>query len=211
MDRYKWIQNTYLFFLAFFAATLSTAAEKVTLISQAGSHSTPNRWSEKELLVRFELNSSEKVILCNGDTSATYRFSDILLEYDAILEEPTIGEMYTGRRSILYTKVTSIHYQTLSKKEATQLIFTINGMLHQLFAAGLQVRDIYPGLKKYFYKVHSNVTWEEFLTTIFGLWIDTRYCTIQILVNMVYLTRNGSFDESFNFHKQLLRNYRNII
>ena len=169
------MQNIYLFFLAFFAATLSTATEKVTLISQTDSHSTPNRWSEKELLVRFELNSSEKVILCTGDTSATYRFSDILLEYDAIFEEPytTIGEMYTGTRPIPYTKVKSIHYQTLSKKEATQLIFTINGMPHQLFAAGLQIRDIYAGLKKYFYKVHSNVTWEEFLTTKFGLWIDT--------------------------------------
>ena len=47
-------------------------------------------------------------------------------------------------------------------------------MLHQLFAAGLQARDIYPELKKYFYKENSSVTWEEFLTTKFGLWIDTR-------------------------------------
>ena len=47
-------------------------------------------------------------------------------------------------------------------------------MPHQLFAAGLQARDIYPELKKYFYKESSNVTWEEFLTTKFGLWIDTR-------------------------------------
>ena len=54
---------------------------------------------------------------------------------------------------------------------------TINGMPHQLFAAGLQARDIYPELKKYFYKENSNVTWEEFLTTKFGLWIDTRSST----------------------------------
>ena len=47
-------------------------------------------------------------------------------------------------------------------------------MPHQLFAAGLQARDIYPEIKKYFQKEHSNVTWEEFLTTKFGLWIDTR-------------------------------------
>ena len=46
-------------------------------------------------------------------------------------------------------------------------------MPHQLFAAGLQARDIYPELSKYFYRGHSNVTWEEFLTTRFGLWIDT--------------------------------------
>ena len=50
-------------------------------------------------------------------------------------------------------------------------------MPHQLFAGGLQARDIYPELKKYFYREHSNVTWEEFLTTKFGLWIDTRSST----------------------------------
>ena len=45
-------------------------------------------------------------------------------------------------------------------------------MAHKIFAAGLQVRDIYPELK--IYSEHSNVTWEEFLTTKFGLWIDAR-------------------------------------
>ena len=35
----------------------------------------------------------------------------------------------------------------------------------------------YPELKKYFYKENSDVTWEEFLTTKFGLWIDTRSST----------------------------------
>ena len=58
-----------------------------------------------------------------------------------------------------------------------KVLITINGMLHQLFAAGLQARDIYPELRKYFYKEHSNVTWEEFLTTKFGLCIDTRSST----------------------------------
>ena len=121
--------------------------------------------------------------------------------------------MYTGTMSIPYTKVTSIHYQTLSKKDTTwkiyvnnlsdhslqgllllfldkrdgfankneefynpsikKILITINGMPHQLFAAGLQTRDIYPELKMYFYREHSNATWEEFLTTKFGLWIDT--------------------------------------
>ena len=41
MYRYKWIQNTYLFFLASFATTLSTATEKVTLISQKDSLNQP--------------------------------------------------------------------------------------------------------------------------------------------------------------------------
>ena len=71
------------------------------------------------MIVRLELNSAEIVILCAGDTSATYKLSGISLEYDAIFDEPyatTIGEMYTGTRSILYAKVTSIHYQRLSEK-----------------------------------------------------------------------------------------------
>ena len=75
-----------------------------------------------DLIVRLELNSAEKVILCTGDTNATYKLSDISLEYDAIFDKPyaiTIGEMYTGKTSIPYTKVTSIHYQALSEKDTT--------------------------------------------------------------------------------------------
>ena len=33
--------------------------------------------------------------------------------------------------------------------------------IHQSFKAGLQARDIYPELKKYFCKKNSNVTWGE--------------------------------------------------
>ena len=55
-----------------------------------------------------------------------------------------------------------------------KVLITINGVPHQLFAGGIQTRDIYLELKKYFYKEHSNVTWEEFLVTKFALWIDTR-------------------------------------
>ena len=163
---------------------------------------------KEDLIVRLELNSSEKVILCTGDTSATYKLSDISLEYDAIFDQlyaTSISEMYTGRTSIPYTKVTSIHYQTLSKKDTTwkidvnnlsvrslqgllllfldkrddfankneefynpsikKTLVTINGMSHQLFAAGLQEREIYPELSQYVYKEDSDVAWEDFLTT----------------------------------------------
>ena len=74
------------------------------------------------LIVRIELNSAGKVILCTGDTNATYELSDISLEYDAIFDKlyaMTIGRKYTETTSIPYTKVTSIHYQTLSKKDTT--------------------------------------------------------------------------------------------
>ena len=144
---------------------------------------------KEDLLIRLELNSSEKVILCTGDTSATYNLSDISLEFDAIFDEPyaiTIGEMYT--------RTTLIHYQALSKNNTIwkidvnnlsawslqgllllfldkrddfahkneefykkTIVTTINGMPLQLFAAGLQARDIYQELKKYFYKEKSNV------------------------------------------------------
>ena len=58
---------------------------------------------------------------------------------------------------------------------------TINSMPHQLFAAGLQAREIYPELGKDFYKENSNVTWKPFLTTKFALWIDTRSSTSNAL------------------------------
>ena len=35
---------------------------------------------KEDLIVRLDLNLSEKVILCTRDTSATYRLSDISLE-----------------------------------------------------------------------------------------------------------------------------------
>ena len=153
----------------------------------------------EDLFVKLELNSSEKVVLCTGDTSTTYKLSDILLEYDEIFDEPyatTIGEMYNGTISIPYTKVTSIHYQTLSNKDTTwkidvnnlsvcslqgllllfpdkrdnfankneefynpsikKILVTISGMPHQIFAAGLQARDISSEIKKDFYREHSN-------------------------------------------------------
>ena len=54
---------------------------------------------KETLIVRLELNSSEKVVLCTEDTNATYKLSDISLEYDAIFDKlyaTTIGEMYGG-------------------------------------------------------------------------------------------------------------------
>ena len=73
------------------------------------------------MIVRLELNSPGKVILCTGDTSATYKLSDMSLEYDAIFDEPyamVIGRMYGGTTPIPHTKVTSIHYDKLYKKHA---------------------------------------------------------------------------------------------
>ena len=93
---------------------------------------------ELDLKVRIESNSSEKVILCSADFAVTYKHSGISLEYDAIFVKRypvKIGEQYECI-SILHTKLTSIHYQTLLKKDTP--------------AAGQQARDIYSELKKYF-------------------------------------------------------------
>ena len=54
-----------------------------------------------------------------GDTNAIHQISEIILEYDALFDDPyatRIREVYIRKMSILYTKVTSIHYQTISKK-----------------------------------------------------------------------------------------------
>ena len=86
-------------------------------------------------IVRLELNSSEKVLLCTGNTSATYKLSDISLEYDVIFDEPyvtTIGSMYNGKTSIPYTEVELIHYHTLSKKDTVWKIAVNNLSVHSL-------------------------------------------------------------------------------
>ena len=170
----------------------------------------------EDLTARLELNSAEKILLASGDKAATYKISDIALEYDAIfdLEYATMFENLYRRTSIPYTKVTEVHHNTLSKKNENwkidinnlsvrslqgllilfvdkqkdfanenenfynpsikKILTTINSMPHQLYPGGLLSRDIFLEAKKYFYKPDSDVTWSEFLTTKFGLWIDLR-------------------------------------
>ena len=68
---------------------------------------------KEDVIVRLELNSSEKVILCTGVTSATHKLSDLSPEYDAIFDKRyarAISEMYTETTSIPCTEVTLILY-----------------------------------------------------------------------------------------------------
>ena len=126
---------------------------------------------QKDLIVRLELNSSENVVLCTGDTSATYKLSDILLEYDAIFDEPyatTIREMYGGTTSIPYTKVTSIHYQTLSIKDTTWKIDMDNLSVRSLWGLlllFLDKRDDFAKKNEEFY----NPSIKKILVTINGM------------------------------------------
>ena len=67
----------------------------------------PNDLKE-DLIVRLDLKSPEKVILCTGDTSATYKLPDISLEYDAIFDDPyatTIGSIYRNNVNSLSSTV----------------------------------------------------------------------------------------------------------
>ena len=52
---------------------------------------------KERLFIRIELNSAKNILLCMGDTNATYKLSDISLEYDVILDGPyatAIGKIY---------------------------------------------------------------------------------------------------------------------
>ena len=131
---------------------------------------------KEDLIIRLDLNSSEKVILCTGDTSATYRLSDISLEYDAIFDEPcatTMGEMYTGTTSIPYTKVELIHYQALSKKD-TIWKTDVNNLsvcsFQGLLLLFLDKQDDFANKNEEFY----NPSIKKILTTINGMQLDYR-------------------------------------
>ena len=182
---------------------------------------------EQHMFIKIELNSTKNVLLWTGDTNETYKLSNIYLEDDVILDGPyatAIRKMYTKKTSMYYTKITSIHQQTLSKKDTSwkfelnnlsvrslfcsfvllllffdkrddfankyeeffnsninKTLVMINGMSLQFHRHGLQARDIYPELKKYFYKENSELIWEGILTTKSALWIDTGSNTNNIL------------------------------
>ena len=126
---------------------------------------------KEDLFNRLELNSLQKVILCTGDTSARYKLSDISQEYNAIFDKPhatTIGEIYTGETSIPYTKVTSIYYQKLSKKDTTWMIDVNNLSTRSLQGLMLQFfdkRDNFSNKNEEFY----NPRIKKVLTTINGM------------------------------------------
>ena len=75
------------------------------------------------------------MVLCSGDTTATYKFLDISLEYGPIFNElyvTMIGELYARTTAIPDTKVTSIRYQTLSEKDTTWKIDVDNQSIGSL-------------------------------------------------------------------------------
>ena len=127
---------------------------------------------KENLIVRLELNSSEKVFYALEILQqATYKLSDILLEYDTIFDKAyvtSLGEIYTGTTSILYTKVKSIHYQTLSKKDTTWKI-DVNNLsvrsMQGLLLLFLDKRDDFANKNEEFY----NPSIKKILVTINGM------------------------------------------
>ena len=84
---------------------------------------------KEDLIVRLELNSSENSSL-----------QGLLL-------------VFLDKRDEFASKNEEFYNPSIKK-----VLVAINGMPHQLFSAGLQAREIYPELKKYFYKENPDVT-----------------------------------------------------
>ena len=78
----------------------------------------PTYGLREDLIASLELNSAEKIKLASGDTAATYKISDIVLEYDTIfdLDYAAMFENLYSETLIPYTKVTAVHHLALSKK-----------------------------------------------------------------------------------------------
>ena len=71
----------------------------------------------------------------------------------ALVKKKGLLLLFVNKRADFANKNEEFYNPNIKK-----ILTTINGMPHQLFEAGLQARGIYPELKKYFYKEHSNVT-----------------------------------------------------
>ena len=152
---------------------------------------------KEDLIVRLELNFSKKIILLTGDTSATYKLSDISLEYDAIFDEPypsSIGVMYARTTSIPYTKVTLIHYQTLSKTDTTWKT-DVNNLsvrsLQGLLLLFLDKRDDFANKNEEFYNQASRKFWSQLMACLIkSLRLDYRQEKfIQSLKN-IFINKN---------------------
>ena len=173
----------------------------------------------EDIVTRITLADANKVVLATGDADATYKISDICLEFDKVIDielASNIRQNYELGYDIPFDKITRIHYERLSKKDTIwklkidsitaaslrgilvlfvddsndrkpfactnkfynptiqRVLVTINGDPHQLYAGGVLPKDYYFEAKKYFDNPNSSVSWSDFLTTKFGLWVDMR-------------------------------------
>ena len=169
---------------------------------------------DKKLFVSIELNKAGKVLITSDD-SATYKITDLTLEYDVIIDAGYTEKVSAAQQnsSHPYTRVTRLSYEICDKKKASWLIninlqakslqglllrfledqtdfahkvenfynptikkvnVTIDGDLHQLFKGSILPRNMYQEICK---KFNDCVSFEDFLTTKYSLWIVTRSST----------------------------------
>ena len=69
------------------AVTTKENAIKDTFYKMLSTHPVYPYVLTEDLIVCLELHSSKKVILCSRDNAATYKLSDISLEYDTVFDE----------------------------------------------------------------------------------------------------------------------------
>ena len=91
-----------------------------------------------------------------------------LIHYQTLSKKPLPGRLTWITFLFIHCRVYCYYFLTndefANKNEEfynpsiKKILVTNNGVLHQLFAGGLEARDIYPELKKYFYRELSNVT-----------------------------------------------------
>ena len=125
----------------------------------------------KDLPVKLELNVSENVILCYGDTTETSKFLDNSLECGTRIEKryaTMIDEFCAGTTLIPYSKVISVHYQRLSKDRTTWKDDGSNLFVRSLQGLRLlfiEKSDHFANKNEEFY----NPTIKKVLTTINGM------------------------------------------
>ena len=74
----------------------------------------------EDMVVRLTLAPASKVLLATGDPDATYKLTDICLQFDKIIDmelASSIRQNYEVGYDIPFDKRTRIHYETLSKKD----------------------------------------------------------------------------------------------
>ena len=74
-----------------------------------------------------------------------------------------------NRKQILANKNEQFYNPSIKK-----VMISVAGDTNQLYKGGILPRHVFTELKKYFYKNHSDIKDEDFLTTKYGLWIDFR-------------------------------------
>ena len=169
---------------------------------------------DEKLFVTIKLNKSGK-IMHTSDDAATYKITDLALEYDVIIDSDYTEKVSAAQAnsSYPYTRITRLSYDIKDKKKTSWLIntnlqakslqgllllfledrtdfahkvenfynptikkvnITIDGDPHQLFKGAILPRNMYQEICK---KFNNYISFEDFLTTKYGLWIDTRSST----------------------------------